>query len=168
MSFEVIPFSAMQTTPRCVCVKLEWILCSSDDIKFCTRTWAVVPDLLAQPIQTHTGAPLHVVPKYIQVQLGNNCKHWSLSANNNLRFSSISVIPALSASSSILNFDNSWSNFLKCLSTCDTNFKLLLMEQSVNTCFILHKCIYMYYKLHTKKSTRHFTITTAIFKLLVN
>lgn len=33
-------------------------------------------------------------------------------------FSSISVIPALSASNSILNFDNSWSNFRKCLSTC--------------------------------------------------
>lgn len=35
-----------------------------------------------------------------------------------LRLSNISVIPALSASSSILNLASSWSSFLKCRSTC--------------------------------------------------
>lgn len=43
--------------------------------------------------------------------LMQNCKVY-------LRLSNISVIPALSASSSILNLASSWSSFLKCRSTC--------------------------------------------------
>lgn len=43
--------------------------------------------------------------------LMENCKFY-------LRLSNISVIPALSASSSILNLASSWSSFLKCRSTC--------------------------------------------------
>jgi len=55
--------------------------------------------------------------KMSQEKKMNIFKEWKLNIFKYLRFSRISVIPALSASSSILNFDNSWSSFRKCLST---------------------------------------------------
>lgn len=54
-----------------------------------------------------------------------------------LRLSNISVIPALSASSSILNLASSWSNFLKWRSTC------LLDEAKINSIHFWNTNIYI-------------------------
>ena len=51
--------------------------------------------------------------------------HWKWkTVNNDSLFSRVSVMPAQSASSSILNFDNSWSNLRRCRSTCKENVSL--------------------------------------------
>ena len=42
-------------------------------------------------------------------------------------------MPALSASSSILNFANSWSNFLKCRSTFQKERKIITQKPQTHT-----------------------------------
>lgn len=87
-----------------------------------------------------------------------------------LLFSKTSVMPALSASSSILNFANSWSNFLKCRSTFWKERKKQFKQTPLSDNASMHEGKESYTKA-TNPHNHHVTMTIqfeATFKLSTN